>query len=203
MFAAVHQHSGHSDGRRRGLRPEPHLLGDDHHSLPGVLARSLRVQLLPCRGLRRRHLHVLRRCHVRSRNGERVCLREGGHLRSLQQVAPPLLHSSTGELLAFASAAVRFDSLSSSPTAQVGEGKRVNGRINAETGLLQPSLISEDEKSPYYGRINHTLINVFLYWFGPMSEQHLTRCLLGLQAGCSLLAVVIRYTCGGLFRVSE
>ncbi|KAK8805149.1 hypothetical protein WA538_001682 [Blastocystis sp. DL] len=76
-------------------------------------------------------------------------------------------------------------------------------KINAETGLLQPSLISEDEKSPYYGRINHTLINVFLYWFGPMSEQHLTRCLLGLQAGCSLLAVVIRYTCGGLFRVSE
>lgn len=103
VFAAVHQHSGHSDGRRRGLRPEPHLLGDDHHSLPGVLARSLRVQLLPCRGLRRRHLHVLRRCHVRSRNGERVCLREGGHLRSLQQVAPPLLHPSTGELLAFAS----------------------------------------------------------------------------------------------------
>ena len=65
----------------------------------------------------------------------------------------------------------------------------MNRRINAETGLLQPSLISEDEQSPYYGRINHTLINVFLYWFGPMSEQSLTRCLLVLQAGCSVLAV--------------
>ena len=83
------------------------------------------------------------------------------------------------------------------------ENGEVNGRINAATGLLQPSLISEDEQSPYYGRINLTLINVFLYWFGPMSERSLTRCLLGLQVGCSVLAVVIRYTCGGMFRVSE
>ena len=76
-------------------------------------------------------------------------------------------------------------------------------RINPETGLLQPSVISSDETSPYFNRINHTLINVFLYLFGPMSEKNLTRWLLGLQVVCSVFAMVIRYKCGWMFRVEE
>ncbi|KAK8790494.1 hypothetical protein WA171_000495 [Blastocystis sp. BT1] len=72
-------------------------------------------------------------------------------------------------------------------------------KINPETGLLQPSVISDDEKSRYYNHINFTLINVFLKWFGPMSEKTLTRCLLILQVACSCLAVVIRYQLGSLF----
>lgn len=79
----------------------------------------------------------------------------------------------------------------------------VRHRINPETGLLQPSVISSDEKSPYFNRINHTLINVVLYLFGPMSEKNLTRWLLVLQVACSAFAMVIRYKCGWMFRVEE
>ena len=55
-----------------------------------------------------------------------MCLREGGHFRSLQQVAPPVLHSPIGELPPFASATVWSDSLSSSSVAEVRESGEVN-----------------------------------------------------------------------------
>ena len=59
--------------------------------------------------------------------------------------------------------------------------------------------MSDDKDSPYYQRINLTLINVFLYWFGPMSEKRLTQCLLGLQVVCSAIAIHIRYHFGNVF----
>lgn len=76
-------------------------------------------------------------------------------------------------------------------------------RINPETGLLQPSVISTDEESPYYNRINHTLINIVLYWFGPMSEKNLTTVLLVFQCFCSFMGIMIRYNLGSVFRFGE
>ena len=73
-------------------------------------------------------------------------------------------------------------------------------RIDSETRKLKPSVISSDPKSPYYNRINLTLINVCLYFFGPLSEKALTRVLLGFQFLCSLVAVILRYQLGRLFR---
>lgn len=40
---------------------------------------------------------------------------------------------------------------------------------------------------------NLTLINLFLFWFGPMKEEKLTNCLILFQVLCSLLGFVIRY----------
>lgn len=74
-------------------------------------------------------------------------------------------------------------------------------RINPETGLLQPSVITDDKESPFYNRINHTLINIVLYWFGPMSEKRLTTVLLVFQCFCSLVAIYVRYHLGSMFRL--
>lgn len=74
-------------------------------------------------------------------------------------------------------------------------------RINPETGLLQPSVISDNKDSPYYNRINHTLINIVLYWLGPMSEKRLTTILLVFQCLCSLVAIFVRYHLGSVFRL--
>ena len=93
--------------------------------------------------------------------------------------------------------------MSSSSSSKVRVAFHSECRINPETGLLQPSVISNDTNSPYYNRINHTLINIVLYWFGPMSEKNLTTCLLVLQCICSVIAILIRYNLGGIFRTGD
>ena len=62
-------------------------------------------------------------------------------------------------------------------------------------------MISSDPTSPYYNRINLTLINVVLYLFGPLGEHTTTRVLLGVQFFFSVVAVVLRYKFGSVFPV--
>lgn len=64
-----------------------------------------------------------------------------------------------------------------------------------------PSVISSDPKSPYYNKINLTLINVVLYFFGPLGEHTTTRVLLGIQFFFSVVAVVLRYRLGSVFPI--
>ena len=64
-------------------------------------------------------------------------------------------------------------------------------------------MISDDKESPYYNRINHTLINLVLYWFGPMSEKRLTQVLLVFQCFCSFIAILLRYSFGSVFRLEK
>ena len=40
---------------------------------------------------------------------------------------------------------------------------------------------------------NMTIINLALHLCGPMREERLTLALLGLQAACSALALLVRY----------
>ena len=74
-------------------------------------------------------------------------------------------------------------------------------RVDSDSLKLKPSVISNDPTSPYYNKINLTLINVVLYCFGPLGEHTTTRILLGVQVFFSVVAVVLRYKFGSVFPV--
>lgn len=62
--------------------------------------------------------------------------------------------------------------------------------VDPKTGLRYPSTYVAKDGST---RPNMTLINLVLRIFGPMREEQLTRTVLGIQAACCTVAIVVRY----------
>jgi UDP-N-acetylglucosamine--dolichyl-phosphate N-acetylglucosaminephosphotransferase len=80
-------------------------------------------------------------------------------------------------------------------------------KFNASTGKMEPSTFpcAEHEyrwlkrKATDTEGTNMTLINLFLVWFGPMTEGILCVALLAFQAACCALGFFIRYRVSQFF----
>lgn len=140
----------------------------------------------------------------------------GGHFWSFLQVPAPLLPSSIHQLCVQSPSSILFSLFSTTSSSRFCLfpfpvpviafpssflSTLFIARYNPQLKLLTPSVYKEEENSapatslddykpPRY--INHTLINLVLYLFGPCTERQLTNRLLLLQAICSVFAFCIR-----------
>lgn len=60
-------------------------------------------------------------------------------------------------------------------------------------------LIHVQEKDGYVVTNNFTLINLVLFYLGPLHEAKLTTILVGIQVVCTLIAFLVRYPLASIF----
>lgn len=121
-------------------------------------------------------------------------------LVSVHVSCPPSTSSSTVKTTRRAKGSVSLKQKSEGLAKR--KGRKLKDNINVDDcddrGDTENHVYANKDTTTTHGDVtytcsNLTLINLWLYWFGPMTESRLTFHLLMLQCACSLVAFGIRY----------